>query len=134
MKKLLNKFIITFCAIMTFSSVTAFAATTILTYDGTGIGGKISVNSFTLSSTTTVTINHTTSAWTGVSSGSTPTLKIQVRKKNLAGLYTNTGNEFQKTGTGSTSKSYSLGSDNYKLYFYTSHSTTKANINVYVTK
>ena len=90
MKKLLNKFIITFCAIMTFSSVTA--------------------------------------------SGSTPTLKIQVRKKNLAGLYTTTGNEFQKTGTGSTSKSYSLGSGNYKLYFYTDHSTAKANINGYVTK
>ncbi|MBP3916893.1 hypothetical protein [Clostridium sp.] len=119
---------------MTFSSITAFAATTILNYDGTGIGAKMSVNSFTLFSTTTVTINHTISAWTGVPSGSTPTLKIQVYKKNLTGAYTTIGNEFQKTGTESTSKSYSLGNDNYKLYFYTSHSTTKANINVYVTK
>ena len=71
---------------MTFSSITAFAATTILNYDGTGIGAKMSVNSFTLFSTTTVTINHTISAWTGVPSGSTPTLKIQVYKKNLTKL------------------------------------------------
>lgn len=134
MKKLLKRFTFIFCIIMIFSSITAFAATTLLSYNGTGIGGKYSVNSFSLSDTTSITINHNTSAWTNCSPSASPTLNIQVRKKNIVGLYAETGNEFSKTGTGSTSMSYSLNSGTYKLYFYTNHATAKADIDGSVTK
>ncbi len=136
MKKLLSKFTFTFCAFMIVSTLTTFASTTyatLMSYEGWGIAGKDSVQTFIINDTDTVTINHTTTRWTNASPSASPTLDVEIRKKNFLGYFAGTGKFLSKSGTGSASKSFSLTDGHYRLYFSTSHSTAKADIKGNVT-
>ena len=52
-----------FCVLLLCTMVTYAASTTLMTYSGTGIRDKASVKTFTLSSTTTITVHHTTTGF-----------------------------------------------------------------------
>lgn len=134
MKNKLNKIITMACALMICTTVTAFAAATILKYDGTGIGGKFSVNSFTLSSNSNVTVNHNTTKWSGVGPQATPTLTIRLYQKNSLGLYTSTKDYLTCTGVGSNQATFNINSGTYKLYFSSNMSSAAADINGNVVK
>lgn len=72
------------CMILIAGTVSAYAATSLMTYNGSGIRQKVSVNSFTLSKSTIVTVKHSTTGVTyiGTNSPSNYTLKIYLQKKN----------------------------------------------------
>lgn len=134
MKNKLNKIITIVCFLMICTTMTAFAATTLLTYNGTGIGGKFSVNSFNISSNSNITINHNTTAWSGVGPASTLTLTIRIYQKNSLGLYSSTKDYFTCTGVGSNKATFNINSGTYKLYFSSNMSAAAADINGTVVK
>lgn len=132
----MSKFTFAFCCFMIAGTLTTFASTTyatLMSYEGWGIAGKDSVQTFIINDTDTVTINHTTSRWTNASPSVSPTLDVEITKKNAFGYFAGTGKFLSKTGTGSASKSFNLSNGHYRLYFSTSHSTAKADINGNVT-
>lgn len=115
-KTLLKKTIIITSMLLMFSSMMVFAAT-LMTYNGSGIRGKYSVNNFSVNSTKTIYINHTNSSWNNVASSS-KYMEVQVHKRNAIGLYSATGMQFNVYGTSSKTQAYSVGSGTYKLYFH----------------
>lgn len=105
------------------STVSAFAATTLMTYNGTEIRNKDSVNTFSLSGTTTITLNHKTTAWTGKGDLSNNECKITINllKKGTIG-YSDTGDSVTYVGVNSSSyktKSWTKASGTYRLHFKT---------------
>lgn len=130
-KSILKKTIISTSIILTLSSMMVFAAT-LMTYSGTGIRGKYSVNSFTTSSTKTVYINHTNTAWNNVASSS-KYMEVQVHKRNAIGIYSATGMQFNVSGVSSKTQSYSIAAGTYKLYFHAPVNPAAADISGSVT-
>lgn len=117
-KKRSGVLLLTCCIILLVSTAFAYAATNLMTYNGTGIRQKSSVNSFTLSKSTAFTVKHSTTGvkYIGNNSPSNYKLIIYLQKKN--GLqYSNTGDSFSLKGTGNKSKSWTKGKGTYRLYF-----------------
>ena len=117
-RKKMSIMLITCCIMLASSTAVAFAASNLMTYNGTGIRQKASVHSFTLSKSTTFTVKHNTTGVTyiGTNSPSQYTLYIHLQKKN--GLqYTNTGDSFSLKGIGSKNKTWTKAAGTYRLYF-----------------
>lgn len=110
---------IVFC-LMVVTSTMVFATTTLMTYSGTDIRNKASLQNFTLSKQTDITVKHRTVAVKGVD-GYTGTVKLTIylQKKNSLGLYKNTGDSFYLKGTQpqSKDKTWTKGSGTYRLLF-----------------
>lgn len=129
-KNLFNKTIVASCIALTLSTVSVFAAT-LMSYRGTEIRGKYSVNSFSTNSTQTVKINHSNDSWNNVPS-SAQYMQVQVCKKKRVGFYGKTGMQFNASGVGSTTQSYSVAPGTYKLYFHAPVNPAAADISGYV--
>ena len=91
MKKKLNKVLISMSLMLILLTSIAFASSNRMTYKGSDIGGKQSVSSFSLKSSTKVTINHSTTAWNNVAA-SAKKLNVAVQQKHWYG-YTNYGKD-----------------------------------------
>ncbi|HHW94751.1 MAG TPA: hypothetical protein GX736_02335 [Mogibacterium sp.] len=106
------------CIFISINTIFAYAVTTIMTYNGEGIRQKPSVNSFSLSKTTSITVKHNTTAvrYIGTTSPDNYKLIIYLQRKN--GLsYSYTGDSFSLKGIGSKSKTWNKGSGRYRLFF-----------------
>ena len=106
-----------FCVLLLCTMVTYAASTTLMTYNGTGIRDKNSVKTFTLSSTTTITVQHTT---TGFEKNLPVTKYVEIsllRKGPF--MYNKTGDSFCVYGVDSRSKSWTKDSGTYRLNFRT---------------
>lgn len=109
--------------------INVFAATTLMTYNGTGIRDKASISSFKLSKKTTVAVNHTTSKWSGSSEiNSSKWLNVAVQKKGAISYSTVGSTDYYSTGSWTTK--YTLDSGTYRLYF-TSHTSQAVDDNYY---
>lgn len=117
-KKILRVSIISLCLIMLLTTL-AFGATTLMSYNGTGIRDKESAQTFNLSKKSSVTVNHASTA-VGVD-GFKGTIKLTVylQKKNSNGNFVNTSHNFSLTGSGKKEKkvTWSLEKGTYRLYF-----------------
>ena len=130
-KTLVKKTIIITSMLLVFSSIAVFAAT-LMTYNGSGIRGKYSVNNFSVNSTKTIYINHRNNSWNNVAASS-KVMEVQVHKRNSIGLYNSTGMQFTVSGTSSKTQAYSIGSGTYKLYFHAPYNPAAADISGSVT-
>lgn len=108
-----------FLVIVMLSTTTVFAATTLLSYDGSGIRSKDSVNSFSLSKKTTITVKHTTTdiKSIGSKSPSNYSIIVSLKKKNNL-FYTLTGDDFTVKGITSKNTTWTKSAGTYKLYFH----------------
>ncbi len=113
-------------------TVSVFASSTLLTYSGSGIRGKLSVNSFTLNNKTTVTLKHTNKSWSYVVSDDA-IMDVTFYRKGLLGHYSATAYKMRTYGTGTTTQTFPLPKDTYKLYFNTIRQGASANISGTVT-
>lgn len=128
MKKKLNKVLISTSLILILLTSIAFASSNRMTYSGSNIGGIRSISSFSLKSSTKITVNHNTTAWNNVAA-SAKKLNVAVQQKHWYG-YTNYGKDnFNVSGIASKSASYKIPSGTYKLYFYVTSSNGKCSIN-----
>ena len=100
------------CFILLTSTTVAFAAsTTLMTYNGTEIRAKASVQNFKLTNQTTITIDHNQTidaAYKARESSCSMTVKLQ--KKELLNIMIT-------YGSGGFRKSYTKSSGTYRLYF-----------------
>lgn len=108
------------CLMVFFSTTFAFAATNLMTYNGRGIRDKDSVETFVLSQSTTITLEHST---TGVTdNGTQPNEKCQLLvslMKKGTFSYAETGDEIRTTGIESKSATWTKAKGTYKLHFAT---------------
>lgn len=106
------------CFILLKSTTVAFAAsTTLMTYNGTEIRAKASVQNFKLTNQTTITIDHNQTidaAYKARESSCSMTVKLQ--KKGTI-KYNDTGDSVKTYGSGGFRKSYTKSSGTYRLYF-----------------
>lgn len=116
-KRLAIVFSMCFIVLIIFSTV-AFAASSRMTYSGTGILDKDSVNNFKLSKQTKITVNHKTSGFHNTNTERTMGVTISLRKKGTF-LYSATGDSFSVNGIRSYSKSWTKDAGTYKLHFAT---------------
>lgn len=121
MKKKLLSGILLCIVFTTLLSLTTFAASprsTLLTYSGSNIRSKASVNTFTISGDRTVTVHHRTSSWTSYDPG--VYLKVALQKKGFLG-YGDVGSK-NYYGITSGTQVHSIAKGTYRLYFtaYTS--------------
>lgn len=127
------------CFILLVSTTVAFAAsTTLMSYEGTGIRAKASVQNFQLTKETKITINHDQTispAYAPRESVSSMTVKLQ--KKGTI-FYSDTGDSVKTYGSGGFIKSYTKSSGTYRLYFSSTvlsdNTTPSFNIDGIVTK
>lgn len=106
------------CFILLASTTVAFAAsTTLMSYNGTGIRAKASVQNFKLTNQSTITIDHKQTidpAYKARESSCSMTVKLQ-RKGTV--VYSDTGDSVKTYGSGGFKKSYTKSSGTYRLYF-----------------
>jgi hypothetical protein len=106
-----------FCVLLLCTMVTYAASTTLMTYSGTGIRDKASVKTFTLSSTTTITVHHTT---TGFEKNLPVTKYVEISLLRKTGFsFYKTGDSFCVYEANSGSKSWRKDSGTYRLNFRT---------------
>lgn len=115
--------ILSFCAFIILSTSTVFAKT-LMTYNGTGIRGKYSVNSFNTKNGK-FSVTHTNSSWNNVGS-SYKRMQVQAHKKTWRGYSNQQTREVY--GTGTKTLYYNVTSGTYKLYFHAPHRPAAANI------
>lgn len=113
-----------FLVIVMLSTTTVFAATTLLSYDGTGIRGKDSVHSFELSKKSTITVKHTTTdiGSIGGKSPSNYSIVVSLLKKNNL-FYNSTGDDFTVKGIKSKNATWTKSAGTYKLHFQAKKTT-----------
>ena len=98
-----------------------FAGSTLLmSYDGTGIRSKDSVQNFQLTSSTNITLKHKTTAVSdiGIMDPKKCELIISLLKKGTL-FYSATGNTLTVYGVSQSSVTWIKGSGKYKLHFET---------------
>ena len=106
-----------FCVLLLCTMVTYAASTTLMTYNGTGIRDKNSVKTFKLSSTTTITVHHTT---TGFEKNLPVTKYVEISLLRKTGFsFYKTGDSFCVYEANSGSKSWRKDSGTYRLNFRT---------------
>ena len=106
-----------FCVLLLCTMVTYAASTTLMTYSGPGIRDKASVKTFTLSSTTTITVHHTT---TGFEKNLPVTKYVEISLLRKTGFsFYKTGDSFCVYEANSGSKSWRKDSGTYRLNFRT---------------
>ena len=122
-KRIISAFIIS----LTLMTTTVLAKSTLMTYQGWAIRGKASIQNFTISSTTAITLTHTNDSFAYNYPG-TDYMKITYQKKNSLGIYSNTSYSTTTHGTGTFTYNCSLSSGTYRLYFNTLDTGTSADI------
>lgn len=120
MKKYFLSKITTFllCFILLASTFVAFAASTeLLSYNGTGIRSKASVQNFKLTKETTITINHNQTVNPAYQMREPYcSMKVSLQKKGTI-FYSDTGDSVTTYGSGGFKRSYTKSSGTYRLYF-----------------
>ena len=122
-KKVFSKIlVVTFCLSLFLTTTVAFAATVLLSYNGTGIRDMDSAQTFELSSQTKITLKHNT---TGVTynvtqPNSKAVLTVNLMRKGFL-FWGNTGDSITTTGIQSKTVTWTKSEGKYKLHF-----TTKA--------
>lgn len=124
-KKKMNTFIATVCMTFILGSVTAFASS-LMTYNGSGIRGKYSIGTFSINSNdSTFYVDHSQS-W---NYGGTQVMDITAYKQNWAGSYSSNQGTETASGDGSFTLTFSeKPSGVYKLYFGAEGSYNAADI------
>lgn len=107
------------CFILLASTVVAFAASAeLLSYNGTGIRSKASVNNFKLTKETTITIDHNQTVNPAYQMREPYcSMTVSLQKKGTF-FYSDTGDSVTTEGSGGFVKSYKKSSGTYRLYFY----------------
>lgn len=116
---------LTLCFAIFFCTSVAFAAsTTLMSYNGIGIRDKDSVEKFTLGKSTTIHLEHETTAveYNGPNEDSACELKVSLMKKNTLS-YTETGDEIKTTGIQSKTATWTKAAGTYRLHFATKMKT-----------
>lgn len=107
-----------FCIILLASTTVAFAgSTTLITYAGSGIRSKKSVQNFELTESTKITVHHQQE----VNPAYLPrenycSMRVSLQKKGTL-FYSDTGDEFTLYGSNSTTKSWTKAKGTYRLWF-----------------
>ncbi|GKX66887.1 hypothetical protein [Inconstantimicrobium mannanitabidum] len=134
--KILKKISLITCSLMILLSVVAFAAgQTLLTYYGTGIRGRESVNSWSFTDAgKSIRINHTNEEWYEGGSGQQD-MKVSVKRKDILGAYHYYGNcNVIFSGVGSFTKDFWINDKGtFKLYFEATEGASCADIHGSVT-
>lgn len=114
-------------------TTTVFAKSTLMTYQGWGIRGKESIQSFSLNSDTYVTVAHTNSNFSYNAYGE-DVMDVTFQSKGLLGVWSSTGYKFRTRGNTTSYYSTTLpGGNTYRLYFNTAYQGAVANISGKVT-
>lgn len=108
-----------------FMGMSVFAAGTLMTYQGWGIRGKASIQSFTLNSDRNVTLSHTNSNFSYNAYGE-DVMDVTFQSKGL--IWNNTGYKIRTRGNGTTTYSTKLPVGTYRLYFNTAYQGAVADI------
>lgn len=120
-KKSLSKVIVVvFCLSIFLSTSVAFAATTLLSYSGTGIRDKSSAQTFELTKSTKIKLTHNTTGVTynGTQPNSKAILTVDLMRKGTI-FYSRTGDSITTTGIQSKTATWRKSSGKYKLHFTT---------------
>lgn len=106
------------CFILLTSTTVAFAAsTTLMSYEGTGIRAKASVQNFKLTNETTITIDHHQTIDPAYKMReSYCSMTVMLQKKGTI-KYNDTGDSVKTYGSGGFRRSYTKSSGTYRLYF-----------------
>lgn len=105
--------------------ISVFAAGTLMTYEGWGIRGKASIQSFSLSSDRNVTLTHTNSNFSYNAYGE-DVMDVTFQSKGL--IWSNTGYKVRTRGNGTSTYSTKLPAGTYRLYFNTAYQGAVADI------
>lgn len=120
-----NIFISSVCLILIFTTISAFAFNTLMTYNGSGIRGKWSVGTFSINSNnSTFYVSHTQKWWYG----GIQKMDITAYKQTIFGYTTNTGTAVVNGDGTFTITFSSKPSGVYKLYFMAEDSVNCADI------
>lgn len=105
--------------------ISVFAAGTLMTYEGWGIRGKASIQSFSIGSDRNITLNHTNKNFSFNRYGE-DIMDVTFQSKGL--IWSSTGYSFRTKGNGTSTFSTKLPAGTYRLYFSTAYPGAVADI------
>ena len=131
-KRLVSLFCSTVLLTIIAMTSTVLAAGTLMTYQGWGIRGKDSVQSFSIGSTTYINLTHTNSNF-AYNNPSEAIMDVTFTTKSFWGGWVKTPYSLRTQGNGTSYYSTNLPANTYKLYFNTIYSGAVADVSGRVT-